>query len=141
MKKLIYIFLVIQTLCLKAQTKLADIQIVLENIKAQEDLWNKGSIPGFMEYYLKSDSLMFIGKSGITYGWQKTLANYVKRYPNKNTMGYLKFEIIATKQLSSESIYLVGKWHIEREIPTGGYFTLLWKKINNKWFIVCDHTS
>ncbi len=37
----------------------------------QTQEWNKGNIPAFMETYWKSDSLMFIGKSGVTYGWQK----------------------------------------------------------------------
>ena len=41
----------------------------------QDEEWNRGNIAGFMESYWKSDSLMFIGKSGITYGWQKTLDN------------------------------------------------------------------
>ena len=37
----------------------------------QTQEWNKGNIPAFMETYWKNDSLMFIGKSGVTYGWQK----------------------------------------------------------------------
>ena len=49
------------------------IRKVLDNqIKA----WNKGDIEDFMQGYWKNDSLMFIGKNGINWGWQKTLENY-----------------------------------------------------------------
>ena len=52
------------------------IRKVLDNqIKA----WNKGDIEDFMQGYWKNDSLMFIGKNGINWGWQKTLENYKKR--------------------------------------------------------------
>ena len=37
-----------------------------------------GNLEEFMSFYWKSDSLMFIGKNGIQYGWQKTLDNYKK---------------------------------------------------------------
>jgi hypothetical protein len=37
---------------------------------------------------------MFIGKSGITYGWQKTLDNYKKGYPDKEAMGKLHFTLL-----------------------------------------------
>ena len=51
----------------------AEIRTLLQK---QTEAWNRGDVEGFMEGYWKSDSLMFIGKSGITYGWQKTLDNY-----------------------------------------------------------------
>ena len=108
---------------------------------AQVLAWNKGDIRGFMEYYWQSDILKFIGSKGLTYGWQKTLDNYIKSYPNKEAMGVLKFTIIESSQLSKTDIYVIGKWELEKEKPVSGHFTLLWKKINNKWVIVADHTS
>jgi len=114
---------------------------VRENMKTQEEAWNKGDIKGFMEYYWKSDSLKFIGSKGITNGWQKTLDNYLKSYPNKEAMGTLTFTIIEVTQLSKTSIYVIGKWELKKEKPSGGHFTLLWKKIDKKWLIVSDHTS
>ncbi|RYG47324.1 MAG: DUF4440 domain-containing protein, partial [Chitinophagaceae bacterium] len=73
---------------------------ITEMLSAQEQQWNAGNLEKFMEPYWKSDSLMFIGKSGITYGWDKTLANYKKSYPDTAAMGKLKFEIIEMKRLS-----------------------------------------
>jgi len=124
-----------------AQIEKGDVKTVSNNMKAQVLAWNKADIKGFMDHYWNSDSLMFIGSKGVTYGWQKTYDNYVKNYPNKEAMGILKFTIIKTEQLSKTSVYIIGKWELEKEKPAGGHFTLLWKKINNKWVIVSDHTS
>lgn len=110
-------------------------------MKEQESSWNSGDIPAFMQHYWHNDSLMFIGSKSVTYGWQKTLDNYLKGYPDKAAMGTLKFTIVKSEQLSPESIYIIGKWELAREKPVGGHFTLLWKKITGKWVIVADHTS
>ncbi len=118
-----------------------DLAIVKTQMEEQEASWNKGDVQAFMEYYWKSDSLKFIGSKGITYGWQKTLDNYLKFYPDRTAMGVLKFGIKECTQLSPTAIYVIGSWHLEKEKPSGGYFTLLWKKIEGKWVIVADHTS
>lgn len=107
----------------------------------QEQAWNKGDIKKFMQHYWQNDSLTFIGSKGVTRGWQKTLDNYIKSYPTKESMGQLTFTIIETTALSTESVYVIGKWELKKEKPASGHFTLLWKKINNAWVIVSDHTS
>lgn len=115
----------------------------IEKIMHEQELaWNKGDIDGFMLSYWNNDSLKFIGKNGIQYGWKNTLENYKKSYPDKATMGELTFSIIIVEQLSDNCCYVIGKWNLKREKgDVGGYYTLLWKKINNKWVIVTDHTS
>jgi len=141
MQKLLLVSFLFFSSSLISQNGSKDINLVLQNMKSQEVSWNAGSIEGFMTYYWKSDSLKFIGKKGITYGWQQTLDNYLKSYPDKSAMGILKFEIKESTQLSPESIYIIGSWELQKEKPVGGYFTLLWKKIEGKWVIVADHTS
>ncbi|MCH5600170.1 Cif family virulence factor [Niabella ginsengisoli] len=47
-------------------------------LQKQTDAWNKGDINTFMQTYWKNDSLVFVGKNGVTYGWQNTLDNYKK---------------------------------------------------------------
>jgi ketosteroid isomerase-like protein len=104
--------------------------------------WNAGNIPAFMNTYWKSDSLMFIGKTGITYGWQKTLDNYKKNYPDTAAMGKLTFDLLEVKRLSSDYFFVVGKWHLTRSIgDIGGIFTLLFRKLANRWLIIADHSS
>lgn len=107
----------------------------------QQAAWNRGDIAGFMAHYWKDDSLKFIGSKGVTYGWQKTFDNYVKAYPSQEAMGQLTFTLIEVSELSPEAVFVVGQWHLEKEKPVGGHFTLLWRKINAQWVIVADHTS
>jgi hypothetical protein len=95
-----------------------------------------------MQTYWKSDSLLFVSSNGPTYGWETTLERYKKRYPDTATMGRLDFNIIQIKSISSEYSFVLGKWHLTRTIgDMGGYFTLLLRKIKDKWLIVADHTS
>ncbi|MEO6304630.1 MAG: nuclear transport factor 2 family protein [Bacteroidia bacterium] len=142
MRKAAIILFTICCLCSFAQKDVkGDLKTVSNIMLAQSLAWNNGDIRGFMSFYWNNDSLKFISSKGITYGWQKTLDNYIKNYPNKATMGILKFTIISSEQLSKTSIYVIGKWELDREKPVGGHFTLLWKKIDNKWVIVADHTS
>ena len=68
-------------------------------LTTQTQSWNHGDIVGFMQTYWKSDSLMFIGKSGITYGWQQALDRYKKNYPDATAMGKLDFTILQTRRL------------------------------------------
>ncbi len=111
-------------------------------LEQQRQDWNTGNIEKFMGTYWQSDSLMFIGKSGVTYGWQNTLNNYKKGYPDTAAMGKLKFDILEVKRLSVLYFFVVGKWHLTRSIgDVGGHFTLLFKKVKNKWVVVADHSS
>lgn len=118
-------------------------EIAIKNLmQTQETAWNNGQLENFMQGYWKTDSLMFIGKSGITYGWQKTLNNYKKGYPDTAVMGKLTFTLIQIKPLAVDYYFIVGKWHLQRSIGNlEGHFTLLFKKINGEWVIVADHSS
>jgi len=111
-------------------------------LDSQTEAWNKGDIKGFMQGYWKDDSLMFIGKNGIHWGWQTTLENYKKNYPDTAAMGKLSFDIILVKKLSPEYFYVVGKWMLSRSIgDLSGHYNLLFKKINGQWLIIADHSS
>ena len=122
-----------------AQTK--DEAAIREVLSTQVSAWNAGNVGEFMQGYWQSDSLMFIGKSGITYGWQQTLENYKKNYPDKAAMGKLTFNLLQFKPLSPFYFFVIGKWHLQRSVgDLEGHGTLLFKKINGKWFIVAEHS-
>lgn len=111
-------------------------------LDTQTAAWNRGDVDAFMKGYWENDSLMFIGKSGVTYGWQNTLNNYKKGYPNAAAMGQLHFTIIKVEKLSAKCYSVIGKWHLKRTIgDLEGHYTLLFKKINGEWVIVQDHSS
>ena len=119
-----------------------DIATVKSILLRQQNDWNKGDIDAFMNGYWESDKLKFVGASGVTYGYEATLKNYHKRYPNRETMGQLTFGVKSIEKLSRKVIMLVGTWDLDRKSgPIGGYFTLMFKKIKGKWVIIADHTS
>lgn len=117
-------------------------QKIMLEMSIQQSAWNRGDIKSYMSAYWNSDSLVFIGKSGITYGWNKTYLNYLKSYPDSETMGELTFTNIKVDVLSDQEAYVIGKWHLKRKIGNlEGHYTLLWKKIDGNWKIVSDHSS
>ncbi len=120
----------------------SDEKIIRKTMNEQLAAWNRGDINRFMESYWQNDSLMFIGQSGVTYGWENTKNNYIKTYPDTTTMGKLSFDIIQVKRLSVLYFSVVGKWSLTRTIGNlSGHFTLLFKKVKNKWVIISDHSS
>nr|WP_026262457.1 nuclear transport factor 2 family protein [Spirosoma panaciterrae] len=120
-----------------------DRRAILQLLKRQTDDWNAGRIDKFMTAYWTSDSLTFIGKAGITYGYQATLENYKKRYPDRASMGKLRFDVLNMDFPSPNVAYVIGRFHLTRPKvgDTDGYFTLLWRKVKRRWVIISDHTS
>ncbi|THU36833.1 nuclear transport factor 2 family protein [Niastella caeni] len=120
----------------------ADEQAIRKILSDQTIAWNNGNIEEFMKGYWNNDSLMFIGKSGVTYGYQNTLMNYKKNYGNADAMGTLSFDLVKVQRLSPEYYFIVGKWHLKRKIgDVGGHYNLIFRKINDTWVIVADHSS
>ncbi|MGD1841584.1 MAG: YybH family protein [Thermonemataceae bacterium] len=114
---------------------------LLQIIQKQQTAWNKGDLEGFMEGYWKSDSLKFIGKNGVTYGWEATLQRYQKGYPTQEAMGKLTFKVVSIEALSPQQVLMIGQWKLDKEKATQGYFSLIWRKIEERWYIVVDHSS
>jgi ketosteroid isomerase-like protein len=108
----------------------------------QAAAWNRGSIDDFMKGYWESDSLMFIRKSGISYGYSAALANYKKKYNDQDKMGKLFFTLLRLDKLSPEYYFITGKWFLKRKArDVGGIYTLVFRKIGGRWLIVVDHTN
>jgi ketosteroid isomerase-like protein len=140
MRKILLLFAISLSLASFAQSK--DEQAIRKVLNEQVAAWNKGNIDQFMEGYWKSDSLMFIGKNGINWGWQTTLENYKRGYPDTTAMGKLSFDLLVIKKLSADYYFIVGKWHLKRTIgDVGGHYDLVFRKIGGKWLIISDHTS
>ena len=115
---------------------------ILSVLSKQTAAWNQGDFEQFMVGYLHTDSLMFIGKSGITYGYAATLSNYKKSYSGADKMGKLSFEILHLKKLGRKHYLVVGKWSLKRTAgDVGGYYTLTFEKQKGGWVIVADHSS
>jgi uncharacterized protein (TIGR02246 family) len=142
MKKLLLSLITFYCFVSTAQTN-EDRKQILAILDRQTKAWNDGKVEDFMNGYWESDSLMYIGKSGVTYGYKSTLERYKKNYPDKSTMGMLKFDIIKVDFISKDACFVVGKWHLTRpeKGDVGGHYTLLWRKMKGNWVIVADHSS
>ena len=121
-----------------------DGQSAKEEIKSllleQADFWNKGDIEGFMQGYIPTEDLHFLGKNGLTSGWQATLDRYKKTYPDKQTMGQLTFDFKEITERTKKIYTVIGHYHLAR---TGmedaeGYFLIVLQKIKGDWKIVAD---
>jgi len=140
--KLLFTLFSLFSLSLLANAQNKDEQAIRSILSDQTTYWNKGDIDGFMKGYWKNDSLLFVGKTGPKYGYQTTLENYKKGYPNAAAMGKLSFELLKVQKLSPDCYFVLGKWALARTIgDIGGAYTLIFRKINNKWVIVADHSS
>lgn len=136
MKNFVFIFMLISAFGFSQKTE------ILQVMKNQQTAWNNGDLEGFMQGYWKSDSLMFIGSKGPTFGWQKTLANYKKSYPTKEKMGTLEFSGIQIKMLGKNYASVFGKWKLQRkEDAPNGIFTLIFQKFKDGWKIISDHSQ
>ena len=115
---------------------------ILAVLQKQVSAWNDGDINRYMEGYWHSDSLVFIGKKGCTYGYEATLKNYKKAYPDKSAMGQLLFSDIHFKKISRRNYMVIGAWHLQRSIGNlDGCFSLLVRKSKRQWHIIADHSS
>jgi len=120
-----------------------DHQEILSILNRQENDWNRGDVEAFMVGYWPSDSLTFVGSKGVTYGYNQIYENYLKRYPDRASMGKLKFTIKEVVFPGKDVAYVIGKFHLTRPVKgdAEGHYTILWRKINGKWLIVSDHSS
>jgi hypothetical protein len=140
MKALLLIFFCVSVNAVSGQSK--DEASVLKILAEQTKFWNEGKMDQFVKGYWEHDSLMFIGQSGVTYGYRNMLNNCKKNYSDTTKMGKLAFEIIKVQRLSDQYYFVVGKWFLKRSIgDLNGHYTLLFRKINNEWVIVADHSS
>lgn len=115
---------------------------VVAVLESQRLAWNNGNIEEYMQGYWKSDSLVFVGKNGPQYGWNKTLQNYQKSYPNKEAMGELQFNFINIEIIGNDQAFVLGQWKLTRaKDEPKGYFTLRLRKIHGEWKVVYDHSS
>ena len=114
------------------------IQAVLED---QSEAWNRGDVDAFMCGYWKSPELTFVSGGTVTHGWQRTLDRYHERYPSRAAMGQLTFSGLNVRELSRDAALVSGRWVLDRTNPVGGRFTLLFRRKDDGWVIVYDHTS
>ena len=138
-QSLLWCLLLVAPFALRAQTGEAAVRQVLNQ---QVIDWNKGDVAAFMTGYWDSDSVIFMTKTGPEYGYQPMLEHYKKSFPDKATMGILRFNNLILKRLSPDYYFVIGAFHLTRAAgDVDGQFTLLFRKVKGQWKIAVDHTN
>lgn len=142
MNKICFLFLAIGLFCFKTYSQSATEKAILKILDNQTQFWNQGDLDNFVLDYWNNDSLMFIGSSGVVYGYDNTIRRYKNTYSDTAKMGKLHFEVVHLQRLSSKYYFVVGKWFLNRSIgDINGHFSLLVRRIKGKWKIIADHSS
>ena len=139
----------IAPLCVQAKTSekpnkrearmLAAIRAVLE---AQRDAWNRGDIEGYMDGYARSEDTVFVSGDNVNRGWQTVLDRYKRNYNSREKMGALTFSDLEITLVGNDAAIVLGRWHLQRaNDEPHGRFTLIFRRTNQGWKIVHDHTS
>ncbi len=140
---LLFSFLLLFAASVSAQSKTErianEIRLVMN---AQVAAWNAGDIDAFMRGYWNSEKLVFVSGDNVTRGWQPTIDRYKKRYDTRAKMGTLTFSDLEIEVLSKDAAKVLGNWSLAREADNPkGKFTLIFRKFQDGWKIVHDHTS
>jgi uncharacterized protein (TIGR02246 family) len=107
----------------------------------QTDEWNKGNFEGFMAPYWNSEKLTFQSGNTRRKGWENLLNMYQTVYKGEQR-GVLTFTDIEVKPLTDELALVLGRWNVQlKDKKKQGLFTLIFKKIENQWIIIHDHSS
>jgi ketosteroid isomerase-like protein len=131
-----------QTVEANSALQSADLGSVLEPMVAEQAAaWNRGDLPAFMKAYWNDPKMTFSSGGKTERGWQATLDRYKKNYPDQKAMGKLTFSELETTQLDANVALMLGRWKLEKDEPVGGNFSLVWKKTENGWRIIHDHSS
>ena len=110
-------------------------------LDAQRAAWNDGDLRGFMAGYWNSPDLTFVGSSGLTRGFEPTLARYLSSYPDAASRGTLTFELVEVRPLGLTHALVIGRWMLERDDAAEGWFSLVLERRPEGVRIVHDHSS
>jgi hypothetical protein len=107
----------------------------------QAGKWNEGDLEGFVGTYWDGPELSFLGERGITRGRADLLAQYRRGYPDAAARGVLTFDVLEFRPLGSDHAMLLGRFHIARQQPAHGFFTLILARQGGRLVILHDHTT
>lgn len=131
--------LLLHVQCTDNTSEKEDIAAIRTVMNLQAKAWSNHDIEGFMEGYLKSDSVTYFGSDGVKKGYQTMLDGYRKQYPTKAHTGTLEFTLHDINKISHDAYWVMGEYHLTRELGnTNGTFMVVLKRINGEWKIIGD---
>ena len=130
------------TACRAHELSDADRDAIRSVLDRQREAWNAGDVDGFMDGYLRSDTIVFTSGGKIRRGFEATLAAYRDRYVDANAMGHLEFDDVEIDDLGGDAAVVLGHWELTDTPEAGaGVFTLVFVRSDATWKIVHDHSS
>ncbi len=112
-----------------------------EVLARQEAAWNEGDMDGFLAGYAHSDELRYVSKK-MNRGFDGLSKAFRSGYPDRDTMGKLRFDDLEIEVLSEDRALVTGAYHLKRASgPATGRFTLIMRRYSRGMVIVYDHTS
>jgi ketosteroid isomerase-like protein len=124
-----------------AQDDKAAVETVL---RLQQEAWNRHDLDAFMTGYWNSPELTFFSRGNQNHGWQGALDHYRATYSGPGReMGKLEFSNLRIEMLGADAAFVRGEFHLtmsDGKTPHG-IFTLVFRKFQDGWKIVHDHTS
>lgn len=144
MLRLVVLFaLLLAALPVAAADAVEDEAAIRAELALSAGRWNAGDIEGFMDGYVRGEGLRFASGNTVHRGWQATLDRYIATYgEDRESMGHLAFEDIEIDLLAPDAALVFGRYRLTRKGgESDGLFTLLLRRIEERWLIVADHTS
>lgn len=109
-------------------------------LEKQEADWNRGDLNAFLSAYWNSDTLVTVNVRGVQYGRDVLDRNMKRSFPDSASMGHLDYEVIHISLIGENDALLTGKWLRKNDKKfRGGYFSILMRKMNNRWIIISEH--
>lgn len=113
-------------------------------LREQAEAWNRGDLDGFMLAYLNTPEMTYTASGVIINGYAALQKRYSERYGSSpQTMGRLRFGDLSTTMLGPDYAVSVGRWYLSRtgQADIDGVFSLVWKRTEDGWKILHDHSS
>ena len=130
--------------CLANPKSVDDASAAIEHVLEQQvDAWNRHDLPAFMQGYWHSPELTFFAGGQVNRGWDAALERYRKVYQAEGReMGKLEFADLNVEVLGRDAAFVRGAYRLTMRDgkQPHGIFTLVFRKFQEGWRIVHDHT-
>lgn len=109
------------------------------------EAWNRGDLDGFLEPYLDSPEMTYVGGSGIVRGKEELREVYRRAYwTDEGPAQSLRFTDLEVRMLGSEHALVLGGYRLYEASGAeagSGPFTLVLRRTAEGWRVVHDHSS
>ena len=117
-------------------------QAIRHVLSVSRDAWNRGDLTGYMKSYWRDERVRHVFNDDITIGYSAIEERYRSRYPDPNNMGAISGSELDVQILGPEAASAFGRWRFEHgEVVLNGVVTLVFRKIDDTWVIVHDHST